>query len=203
MFRLKDKSCLAILMRMLLILVVLFVLGNGYAALRMEWARVKVYRLAYQLGYTPAHHLGEVFSSRDANLVTGTAIRVIELYFTTPLTVEAFEKHLKEIDSSPLKNDFIQKDKKILRWFMVNGVQGRDLEEDDLKWSVSMHDWIIPYKSRRYFFYETGKTNYRLEYDGQHITNNVIEISMDGATIPVWMSFGIRLWSQLHGHSFW
>jgi hypothetical protein len=203
MFRLKDKSYLAIIGRLLLILVVLFLLGNGYAALRMELARTKMNRLAQQLGYLPTTRLVGGLSNSDVSIVTGTATAGLGLYFLTPMTLTEFQGQLGAI--APNANEFpFGNTNRILDMFTVDGIKGWQLKNRHLMPEVPQHCWgdLSGFSGQNIFIclHETAEVDYYLEFNGKHVTDNVVHISIYAAVIPVWMQFGVVLWAYFRGY---
>lgn len=197
----KGNGCLGLFFKGLLII---FLIGNGYAVVRVEWARIQVYRLARQLDYQPEHYLHSGLKYSTTNLVTGASDSDVVLYYTTPLTPATYRERLAQIDpevsdSSVLgTTNYLIRDLGIAVFPLEEGSHGQNEEhrvtqpDFPIGWlMLNDHLTIID-------FQVLSQQDYRVEYQGRPITGNIAKITVPGGTIQPWFKVGVLLWEKVH-----
>lgn len=197
----KENGCLGIFFKGLLII---FLIGNGYAVVRVEWARIQVYRLARQLDYTPERYLHSALVYHTTNLVTGAAESYVALYDTTPLTPATYRERLAQIDPEVSDDSGILSTTNYLIRELGIAVfpqenNNRDQPDDHSAGQFPFPaGWILPSYEVRIDFQVFSPQGYRVEYEGQPIVDNVVKIKASGGIIQPWFSVGVLLWEKVH-----
>ena len=93
----RPRSCLGWFAWVFGILLVLFVLGNVYAQLRMAQVTWELVALARELGYTSDTHLHHEMKMRDTNIVSGSSYCIAKLYYTTSMSAAEFAERLGQV----------------------------------------------------------------------------------------------------------
>ncbi len=196
----KANGCLSVFFKGL---VIIFLIGNVYAVVRMEWARIQVYRLAHQLDYTAANYLYSTFEDGGANLVTGGAERYVVLYYTTQMTAVTYRERLAQIDPKVFDADIMGK-AYVGREVGINLLPRSDgnLDQPQARRAIqppSPNRWLIPSDYDVSIEFQTlSPQEYRVEYKGQPITGNLAKISVSGGIIEPWFMVGVLLWEKVH-----
>lgn len=197
----KENGCLGLFFKGLLII---FLIGNGYAVVRVEWARSQVYRLARQLDYQPEHYLHSGLKYSTTNLVTGASESDVVLYYTTPLTPATYRERLAQIDPEVSDDSGILSTTNYLIRELGIAVfppenNNRDQPDDynarqppfPVRWDVPSYEVSID-------FQVFSPQEYRVEYEGQPIVDNVVRIKASGGLIQPWFKVGVLLWEKVH-----
>jgi hypothetical protein len=193
----KMKGCLRVFLTGL---VIILVIGNVYGVVRMEWARLKLYYVAYQLDYTSAHYLYSTVEEGAFNMVTGGIYFNIVLYYTTPMTATAYRERLAQIDPSVFDRN------------MSGDYVGREVGITSLPRADENHDqsqarraiqppspgrWRMPSYDVTIDFQTLSPQEYRVEYKGRTITDNVAKLTVGGVYLERWFMLGVFVWEKL------
>ncbi len=91
----RPRSCLSYFLWLLGILLILALLNNMYARVRIFAAQAAAYELAGELGYTPTDLLRSRVDIWNVDIVTGSSECTAELVFVTSLDLPDFEVLLR------------------------------------------------------------------------------------------------------------
>lgn len=196
----KGNGCLGLFFKGLLII---FLIGNGYAVVRVEWARIQVYRLARQLDYQPEHYLHSALVYGTTNLVTGAAESYVVLYYTTPLTPATYRERLAQIDPKVFDSSGLGTTSYLIRELGIAVFPPEDNDRDQPDANSAIQPpfpvrWRMPSYKISIDFQVLSPQEYRVEYQGQPIVDNVVSISAGGGVIQPWFKVGVLLWEKVH-----
>ena len=171
-----------------------FALGAVYGHLRMYLINHDVFALAEQLGYTPdALLIHRVYDRDFSPFFPWDTYCEAKLFYTTPLSTTAFTQKVNQ--AIPEKNDARQR---IFsgRLFQQIDVTVSDSNAEPLQEGsvVPREQYIVAYywpatdgNSAEVRLYETANISPTLNYKGNKIQDNVVEIYLSGGTFPIWM----------------
>lgn len=196
----KGNGCLGLFFKGLLII---FLIGNGYAVVQVEWARIQVYRLARQLDYTPERYLHSALVYHTTNLVTGASDSDVVLYYTTPLTPATYGERLAQIDPKVFDSGIRGTTSYLIRelGIAVLPPEESNHEQSDTNSAVQPPfpvGWLMPSYKISIDFQVFSPQEYRVEYQGQPIVDNMVRISASGGVIQPWFKVGVLLWEKVH-----
>jgi hypothetical protein len=183
---------LAVAASLILLIVLLFVGGGIYGQWRMAQVTQDLAVLARELGYTPDAHLHHRIAVRDVSIITGSAYCEAKLYFTTPMSLSEFTERLNQLESETINSrlqNMISYLPGLVPGLTVHATEVQTTTPPSQREPPMMYHWIL--RDRNYitlvWFYDTTNLYASIEHGSKEITDNIIEINLEGGVFPFWM----------------
>lgn len=186
-------TCLAIPISLILLVVLLVVGSTVYGQWHMAQVTQDLASLARELGYTPGSHMYHKIVKRDVNLVTGSGYCGVVLIFSTSMNSTEFIGRLNQV-APETKKVGMQAERSSnlysLPGLTIDGIETRNLRNlSRLKPVTEYHRFLSSKKdSPSLILYETMNSGVRVEHEGRRIEGNIIRLSVDGGSFPIWVN---------------
>ena len=174
--------------------VVLILLSNVYAKVRLYWAYEQALELAQQLGLKTDDLLRERIDVSNISIVTGSASCSTVLYFVTSQELPGFEARLLAAQPGTRRiNPGTDYAKKIYSELPlhVNGVYGRQPDIEDTFPRIPTVGWFLPggesMDTTVVDFYQTAQVRANLRFRERPIYGNLVVIDWTAGRHQIWV----------------
>ena len=186
----RPRSCLGWFAWVFGILLLIFVLGNIYAQVRMAQVTWEMVSLARELGYTSGTHLHHEMKMRDTNIVSGSSYCVAKLYYITSMSVAEFTERLNWVLPETKGTRRVEENNTTLYTILelkVNGMETWGGQNFSARVPMSMYHWpLFDSDIEPIFFYDTVDLPAIMEYKGNRLKGNIVEMYTNGGLFPIW-----------------
>jgi len=188
---------LGILLGIPLLCIGTLVFGHYYGLWRMDQVQRELFTLAEQLGYTPDALLQYRVQSRDFNIVfPWDTYCEAELFYTTPMDATEFAQQLRQVAPAMASNGRTVESSDVL-YSSLKVILGEPLtraaQANKRRMFMTHHYWSPPYDSSKSIeLYETANMSVTLEYNGQDIHDNIVELYKLGGSFPIWVESPVK-----------
>jgi hypothetical protein len=190
----RPRSCLAWFLWLLGILLILALLNNMYARVRIFAAQAAAYELAGALGYTPADFLLSGMYHANVDIVIGSSVCTTKLVFVTSLGLPDFEARLLAARPGTSRiNPWITNGKYLYAELPLNlnGVSGRPHAYKTFP-RLPAESWYLageaPSQQTTFVeWYQTAQVPARITFGDRQIDGNIAVIHWPAGRYPIWV----------------
>ena len=189
----RPRSCLGWLAWVFGVLLLIFMLSNGYAQWRMAQVTQDLAAFARELGYTPGTHLHHEITVRDVSIVTGSAYCEARLYFTTPMSPAEFTARLSQAEPEAKEKrleDRVFNLSGVIPGLTVRPTAPQATPPTSQREPMMIYWWLLRDRSYKTYvsFYDTTTLRATMEHEGQQVKDSIIELGIEGGIFPIWVN---------------